>query len=171
MTYRIPPSLAWLVNKRARVNGELQRVGKVYSALLEELEQTRILLKAKADALTRDLAAIDHTLGLHEIRIDPNRIVPIQTQSNSDILKRGAITKAIFEYLYNLEAAHASTREIAIFVAHENSIDPDCSVFVELRRRVRHRLKTLSIKGSVKRWHRRVGNDEGKWSLSIRDQE
>ncbi len=130
----------------------------------------RVSFQANIGTLERDLAAIDHTLGLHEIRIDPERIAPIKTQTRLDILKRGAITNSIFKYLSAIDADNATTREIAVFVAKENGIDPDCSVFAELRRRVRQRLKMLCIEKRLRRWHRLVGREEGRWSLVSRDE-
>lgn len=73
MSSRIPPSLNWLINKRARLAGDItkaeKRANELYRLKLKEIE-----------VLRRDLSIIDATIRLHEIQIDPKCIRPIKGQ-------------------------------------------------------------------------------------------
>jgi hypothetical protein len=88
MSYRIPPSLAWLGQKRACISGKISR-------LHHELAVCQAAVQKKVADLERaqaDLAAVDRTIGMHEIQVDPDLIPEIRTSSNPIALQHGEFT-------------------------------------------------------------------------------
>lgn len=77
MTPKIPSPLKWLIDKRVRLAGEIRKTRSALATakqLIEELSK-----------LEDDLAAIDRSLGLHEIQIQVDYIQPIRSHYVSDV--------------------------------------------------------------------------------------
>lgn len=72
---RIPTSLKWLVDKRARL---VKRIGKVQQEA-DQARGTASSLDRACEALCHDLEALDWVLSLHEIRVHPETIRPLRT--------------------------------------------------------------------------------------------
>lgn len=166
MTFRIPPSLSWLAKKRARLKGDLDCAEKAGKSLLEKQDAARKLNAAQKAALERDLQAIDRTIAMHEIPIDPSRIAGVRAHRTERIAGHGAMTRAIFRYLGDLGGASACTRDIAVYVAISIKMDPDDERFPLLRYRVRHRLKTLVAERRVTRVQSAANRGEGRWAIA-----
>lgn len=160
MTVRIPSSLKWLVKKRARLDNELR---KASAALVIQTKTAEACLQA----LKNDLEVIDKALRLHEIKLDPTLIPPINTQSSARKFKHGAVTRAIFTCLKNNKNDALPTTEIAVFVAGyaRNRSDDD---FFEIRYSVANQLKKMVYKGKVERVLRSKTSVETYWRLSNR---
>jgi len=159
MEDRIPPSLKWLVTKRSVIHGEILKAEKRLQDYLTEHQS--IINKLKTD-----LQAIDHTLGLHEILIDPEIIPPVRKHSNATKLKYGAVTRYIFECLRDSSGQSSTTTEIANFVVDKTNLDiMNKHEFTEFRHTVRKRLKTLRSEGKVKCAKISNHNEEKRWSL------
>ncbi|WP_212786543.1 hypothetical protein [Ferrigenium kumadai] len=181
---RTPPSLNWLINKRARLLGEINKLQKSLPERLEkaqlEVAQAEIrLAQAKEQlayektveariiqALHADLQAIDTTIGMHEILINPASIPPIRSHSTKRILPYGEITRCVFDCLKYAGGGPLSTLEIAAFIASNNDLELSGESFRTLGDCVRHRLKNLRAKGKVERVNETKGpNKEGLWAL------
>ncbi|MBI3775439.1 MAG: hypothetical protein HY273_07785 [Gammaproteobacteria bacterium] len=164
MTYRIPPSLKWLVKKRAYLGGELQRAQAAYPDLLLAQEKARDQHAATIQALEHDVQAVDRILTLHEIAVNAERIQPVQPHINARTTTYGGMTRCILKYLAGLNGKSAPTREVAICVALSSGVEVDSSRFVELRLNVRHQLKHLANQNRIRRIHNARESGEGQWA-------
>lgn len=179
---RTPPSLKWLLDRRARLAGEIEKLRKSYPENLAEAEkiceQGRKLLdqgtkkvasiewmfNRKLEMLTADLTAIDHTLRLHEIQISPD-LIPSIWPHGEHFLPYGDLTRAIYDCLKSAEGVAQSTSNVAIYVASRIGREIPDGVFVELRYSVRHRLKKLCSQGKVIRTNTPQKGLEARWRL------
>lgn len=159
MSPRIPPSLKWLIDKRARLDGEIKKTR-------ESLQKAQLLID-ELKQLECDLAAIDRTLGLHEIHVQTDDIPPIKSHYARINLPRGELTRSILLCL-RLRGEPVSTTEIATFimVRHKNLEIKNEMSRSELGESVRYRLKDLCRQGVVQRNHPLKGASEGMWSLA-----
>lgn len=180
---RTPPSLNWLIGKRARLLGEIEKLKKsrpdrIASAEKEladaqiRLEQAKARLAYEQDvgnkiieALRKDLNAIDCVLGLHEIKINPEIIQPIRSQNAKRLLPYGKLTRSIFDSLKQAGGGPLSTDEIVKFIIYSNGLYITAERVPEFREGVRQRLKTLCKKGTVERLHPVKCRVEGSWTL------
>lgn len=158
MSVRIPPSLSWLIDKRARLDGEIRRTRA-------SLAKARHLIE-ELSTLEEDLAAIDRTLELHEIKVDVRDIAPINTQYVRVKLPHGSLTQSILLFLRLREGVPARMSEIVSFIeARYADIDALAESRGKLSRSVHYRLKSLARQGVLKRHHFAHENSEGIWSL------
>lgn len=72
MANRIPPSLKWLIDKRARTSGETSKTRR-------SLKTIQVLMKDLED-LEFKLQSIDATLELHDIEVDVDLIGNLETK-------------------------------------------------------------------------------------------
>lgn len=91
MTYRIPPSLNWLIKKRGRLAGDIIKTKR-------SLKKVHHLV-TKLNKLEEELKTIDSTLKLHEIQINVENIKPIRTKINSLGFPHGYINQYVLKYL------------------------------------------------------------------------
>lgn len=155
---RLPSSLKWLIDRRARVAGEIAHIEASLAKcqrLADELRPLKELLQS-----------VDQTLSLHDIAIDATQIPPIRSNRVRINLPHGALTRAILTCLKVNDGMHVTTDEIAAFVVVRNiDLNSDPSSMAELRLAVRYRLKNLCRRGIVERQHQVRGNDTGLWIL------
>lgn len=160
MANRIPPSLNWLIDKRARIAGEIEKTRrslKRAQELIDELEDLEIKLKA-----------IDTTLDLHNIKIDVNLIKPIKSKELRLNIPHGELTKSILLCikLYG-ESGPVSKATIVDFVIARNfDINASKITLAQIGLSVQMRLKGLYRQGYVLRHHSKSTNDFGMWSLA-----
>ncbi|KAF0206369.1 MAG: hypothetical protein FD173_219 [Gallionellaceae bacterium] len=159
MTTRIPPSLKWLINKRARLQGDIAKAEKELTELIK-LKQRDI------QSLRNNLASVDNTIRLHEIRIDPTLIRPIRGPTNSRFFAHGGLTNLVLSCVSKAHPHPISTTDIAISIAESVSIDLQGEDFSALRTSVRHRMKQICSSGWVDRTHATKTFQEGSWQLS-----
>lgn len=108
MAPKIPSSLKWLIDKRARLDAEITKTRASLSyakKLIEELSK-----------LEDDLAAIDRSLGLHEIKVQLEHIQPVRSHYVRVDLPRGELTRSILLCLRLREGAPARMGEIVSFI-------------------------------------------------------
>lgn len=155
---RLPPSLKWLIDRRARVAGEIEKIESSL-AKCQRLADEIALLKQM-------LASIDQTLSLHDISIDVTLIRSIKSQYVRLNLPHGALTRAILHCLKENSDAPCTTDAVTAFVAarHESLRGEETSV-ADLRQSVRYRLKDLCRQQLVERHHDPVWPEIGLWSL------
>ena len=159
MTTRIPPSLKWLINKRARLLGDIAKAEK-------ELIALPALKEKQLTVLRQDLTVIDNTIRLHDIPIDPDLIQPINGHDKGRFLKHGNLTRSILACLKHFHPKPVTTTEIAIIIGEKLGIDCLNAEFPTLRTSVRYRLKNMCKNGSVARVHVAATRQKGTWNLS-----
>ena len=156
---RLPSSLKWLVDQRARVDGEIKKIEaslKKCKKMAESLEHLKELL-----------ASVDQTISLHEIQISPENIPVIYSQERRIDLPYGAITKGILLCLRSNKGKQLRTTDITDFIIREYDSQFELtSDYLQFKLSVRKRLKTLCQRGLIKRHHPKETGFEGIWSLS-----
>ena len=163
MSIRIPPSLKWLIDKRARISGEIHKTKK-------SLDKAHELINEMRD-LEQTLSAIDTTLALHELQIDKTLIRPINSHYIRLKIVYGGINHAVLTCLklYS-DGPPVSKSAINNFVIAKY-YDPDESIipFNQISRSVHESLKRFNADGRVIRFHYPKSNQEGLWKLTITD--
>lgn len=180
---RTPPSLKWLIDKRARLLGEINKLEKSQDKNVEDAKKRVVdaensLEHAKQELtyaetsvpkiieiLRRDLQAVDNTLGLHDIQINPDIIPPINTPDAERYSDHGAMTRAIFERLKLAGGQSVSTFELTDHVAVAIGFKLSDNNYQEFRKKISWRLKNLCAKGKVQRLHQVKGAIIGRWIL------
>jgi len=181
---RTPPSLKWLIDKRARLLGEINKLENSYGKKLEDAKKQIIVAEnslehAKRElayvesavpmiieSLRKDLQGVDNTLGLHEIQINPDIIPPIRPQDAALSSNHGAMTRAIFERLRLAGGQSVSTFEFTDYVAIAIGLELTDNNYQEFRKRISWRLKKLCSEGKIQRLHQVKGAIVGEWILS-----
>ena len=180
---RTPPSLSWLINKRARLQGEIIKLEESHSKNVDEakkrvVEAEMSLELAKQDlvcietvgprmieALRIDLQSVDNTLGLHEIQINPDIIPPICTPDADGLFAHGELTSTIFECFKLAGGRSVSTLEITDFVAIKIGVELTSDNYQIFRKKISWRLKNLCADGKIRRLHQVKGAVVGRWAL------
>lgn len=180
---RTPPSLKWLIDKRARLLGEINKLEKSQDKNVEDAKKRVVdaensLEHAKQELtyaetsvpkiieiLRRDLQAVDTTLGLHDIQIAPDIIPPIHTPDAERYSDHGAMTRAIFERLKLAGGQSVSTFEFTDYVAVAIGFKLSDNNYQAFRKKISWRLKNLCAKGKVRRLHQVKGAIVGRWIL------
>lgn len=180
---KTPSSLKWLITKRARLIGEIKKVVAARDTDLADLAQEIAKLANEMSDVNRrqgeseaaanqilailqaDLNAIDATIRLHEIGINPDLISPIRTQVAGRLLPHGDVTRLILERLRLADGNAVTTTEVALYVAEKGNLYLQSGKFQVFRYSVRHRLKFLCRNGAVRRAHQAKTSLEGRWLL------
>ena len=180
-----PSSLKWLINKRARLLGQIEKtknltpvinttqqlMDEAHSKYIEfkELHGYYLGLKEKLPLLKKQLKAIDIAFDMHDIKINKDYVQPIKPsfniKSHTYKTRHGEITRSIFEYL-RIKGRSASTGEIALFIIEKNSFDAPMAivlpVFID---KVGSRLNALTAQGKIMRLHDPKIGKQGEWQL------
>lgn len=180
---RTPPSLKWLIDKRARLLGELTKLNKRQAQRLADLDRTVALAKSEYETaialqargkkqLAREkqtiaahLRAIDIAMSMHEIQIDPNKIPEILSQEAVRYQRYGEMTRGIYSTLKSANGAPLSALEIAMALEASFGLQLSKSEFQDFRHRIRQRLKYLCWSGKLRRIHQAKTQLEGRWTL------
>lgn len=159
MSTRIPSSLKWLIDKRARLDAEIK---KTKSSLVE----ARNLIK-ELSSLKKSLSAIDQALSLHEIEVDINLIQPINTRYRRINLPYGELTRTILTCLslYKSKRPVKMTEIVAFVIRRYPDVFIDNMQRLRLNRSVHYRLKDMAANGVIVRHHNPKSGREGIWSL------
>ena len=161
MTNRIPPSLKWLVDKRSRINGEIIRMENENTVYVD-------WYSSKMSKLTKDLAAIDRALSLHEIKITPNIIPPTQKRLINDSLKHGELSSLIIQSINDSKDGSLNAKEIATYIGNFKKADfEDIYSFSILVESVKNRIKNLCNQNKLKRLPKKRKGSRVQYSLNI----
>lgn len=160
MTNRIPPSLNWLIDKRARISGEIEKTRrslKTAQSLIEELEDLETKLKA-----------IDTTLELHDIKINVDLIKPIESKHYRLNIPHGELTKSILTCikLYGTVTPVSKSEIVNFVIARHFDFNANEITSARIKRSISNRVKSLYRDGFVVRHHRPYSNEEGLWTLN-----
>ncbi len=156
---RLPSSLKWLIDRRARVAGEILKMEASLTkcqALAADIRQLQDLL-----------ASVDETLSLHDVSVDVSLIKPVKRQGVRINMPHGELTRSILLFLKINPGLASSTDEITKFVAARFvALEGEISSVRELRESVRYRLKGLHRNGVINRHNRNPGAAGTLWSIS-----
>lgn len=156
---RISSSLKWLIETRARLDGEIKKVeastARVQN-LLKELERVKA-----------DLQAVDRTLGLHDTKVELDAIQPVLSQSLRINAPYGSLTKNVLLCLRLNPDRPMRTSVISAFVA-TRLVDLDAPPMDarQLHLSVRHRIKNLREQGVLENHAPKDSHTEGLWMLA-----
>lgn len=160
MTNRIPPSLNWLIDKRARLSGHILRTKKALSKVQDLVDKLKIL--------ESDLAAIDQSLKLHNIQVDVENIKTIRPQMKRLKFPHGYINNTVLTYLRSHDDDKPVPKpEIVDFVFNKQfEFDPRIATYSQVSKSVGQALARLCVLGHIKRHHNSDSFDEGLWTLA-----
>jgi len=164
---RTPSSLKWLIDKRARLVGRISKLEKVNAQTIErlcsritkleqalidarqELAHEKSVIPALLESLKADLRALDRSMSMHDIEIDPAIIPSINTQEAPRFIHHGDITRHIYKYLTQQKSRSASSLEVAVYIATHFSLQLTDQEFLTFKIKIRHRLKDLMHQGRL----------------------
>lgn len=168
-TYRIPPSLNWLIRNRRAIAGRIKIAVEDKNLLEQRLDKAQKLIRQydflsqQIAVLENDLAAIDRTISLHEIPIDLSQIGDLRPHRNTFFFKRGVLAQSIFKILSTYPKEWISTTDVAILVESMTNSNLDANEFTKLRQIVRNRLIGLAYAGKIDRINTGQVNKGGFW--------
>jgi seryl-tRNA synthetase len=159
MAGRLPPSLNWLIDKRARLDGEIKKMQAAADYAKELIKEL--------SSIKEDLAAIDRAMKLHIIQVEVENIPSIRSQETRIKLPHGELTRLLITRLRQANGAVLTTSELTTFVAECFSVARfEEKDHKQLYQCVRYRLKNLVSDGVVQRHRRPKKNSEAQWSLA-----
>ncbi|ULU24381.1 hypothetical protein [Dyella terrae] len=148
MNWRTPPSLKWLIVKRSRLSGQLERLAPDLESAKDEFEQ----LSARVERLKKQLEALDQTFLLHDIQIDPTGIEPVVPHRRQRLLPQGQLGRHIRRLL--AERKHSewvATEEITRAIMEHLGLSEVGGIYQATRKAVRNRLHSLMSAGELER--------------------
>ena len=178
---KIPSALKWMMNRRARLLGEIKKVEKRFeareSALQKELNRVESraqtlrsrLLRVQSlrpqhlAVLQQNLTAIDNAMGQHEVMIDTDLIRPLKGQENAWLLPHGAMSRFILRALREADGEILCTNEVALFVAEEGKLNIDPEDFRSFKIAIRRRMRALHVAGLLKRVEAGRKRSDSRW--------
>jgi hypothetical protein len=160
MANRIPPSLKWLIDKRARISGEIEKTRR-------SLERAQSLIDELEDLETK-LKAIDTTLEMHDIPVDTSLIQPIKSKYYRLKIPHGELTKSILTCikLYGENAPVSKATIMNFVITRHFDFDADTVALTQVALSVKRRLGNLYHEGYIVRHHSPITSDDGLWTLS-----
>lgn len=167
---RITPSLKWMIDKRGRIDGDIQRIErhlKRHQRIFERFQKLNDELLALKDVL----ASIDKTLSLHEIQVVPENIPTILSHKHKCDMPYGEMAKSIYMKLSLSKGQPVSSKEIVAFVLERKAMlgfpsEETKEDMKKVRMQVKRCLQRLHKKGGLVRYHPLMTRDPGWWSLS-----
>lgn len=161
MSSKTPSSLKWLAGKRSRLAGKLT----AYQLELVEVEERQLWLRNEIEKTAGLIAAVDSTIGLHEIQIEPSDIRPTRPRRKA-LFAHGMVSRSVLSFLHAHPEHWFSTSELMDVLCGAAKIfrtdyDPDF-----LRRLLRRRLRAMAARKILERHGERISNTEQRWRLS-----
>lgn len=95
---RTPESLTWLIRKRQSISSSIVRLEKLLANAPSELAKHR-----------EDLAAIDKTMKMHRIQVDPATIQPVRRKTKSPFAY-GELARNILSFMRKAGAPQTTTQ-------------------------------------------------------------
>lgn len=178
-----PPSLKWLLDRRARIAGEIAKAHKRFALqrteLADELSRQRSAvaqiercLSERLDNYERivssyekTLAAIDLVIQQHEVPVDISAIRSVQEHENPAVGSYGQVTRLIMQCLREAAGAPRTTTEVVCYLAARMHNNPALDDFPRFRYQVRCRMSHLAWEGRLERLHAPKTSLEGRWRL------
>ena len=143
----------------------LHRFARRLQLQLEALKKDILTIEDKIAKHRQTLHALDEVLGLHEIKVEPDHIVPVRPHYNAPLLRHGQLTRSVLTHLRRESPRPCSTVELANVVA--SKLPLGTADVVKVRRIVRRRLRHLFTRGIVDRhWDSSQRDSLGRSSLA-----
>ena len=143
MRLSTPSSLKWLIDKRVRFAGQIQRKRDQ----LARHQQQATACKREINSLLKQLASIEGAMKLHEIQINPEDLRPIRPHYNGRVTSHGAMTRTIRRTLFLSPNHIASTDALLATVLKAMTSQPAADELERIRQRLRVRLCIMVRKG------------------------
>lgn len=153
---RTPSSMAWLIKKRASLQGRI-----------EHKLETREKLKSEIRELRKQLKAIDEVIRQHEVTVDPEAVRGRRPRRDS-LVPHGQLGRFLLEKLREAAGNPRSTTDLAIAFMKSTNLEVTMFALRDARNRVRARLKGLVQDGIVVPLHGRDDRGvytEGYWTM------
>ena len=181
---KIPSALKWMLTRRARLMGERQRLESRLPSLVARLEseiaamERRLTSCRQRLAIARqygperlktldvDLAAIDVSIRLYGVEIDPSKLSPIRGQYKGWAMDYGQMTRLILRALSEAGGAELTTTEVALILSSQADMAMPDNEFQDFRIRVRRRMRRLAAIGAIRRVHVANTSLEGRWAAA-----
>lgn len=146
MTWRTPPSLKWLIIKRSRISGLIEKLTEEQDSLVARLDHLSSLIPR----LHSQLSALDETFELHDIQVEPTEIAPTTPHQETGVLPFGQMSRILLGTMRK-HGTWVPTTVLTYEVLSRipNGAPPHYEKYV--RRAVRRRLGNLLRKGRVER--------------------
>lgn len=158
MQIKIPSSLKWLVNKRARTANELE----LHRRHLDVINAEILDLEPLIQSMQADLDAIDRTISMHEIQLNPEKIPNIRSKPRHTSFANKDITKLMFSYLRFQGELWSPTSQIAAYVWRAAGFPGEYSP--EFRLAIRYRLRDQVRANKIERtMTRSTRKDQVQW--------
>lgn len=160
MSYKIPPSLNWLIDKHARISGEIIRIKKRLTKVS--------LLVDRLKELEKNLDTINASLKLHYIQIDEQNIKPIRPTRRKTNFPWGEQQNIIFKIIkLNEFNGPVSTQIIMneLAIKHLEFGDTELSG-EDLSHITNQGLNRLVRLGLIIRLHDKVTKSPGLWRVN-----
>lgn len=161
MSSKTPSSLKWLVGKRSRLAGKLT----AYQQELVEVEERQLWLQSEIERSAGLIAALDSTIGLHEIQIEPSNIRSTRPTRKA-LFGLGTITRSVLAFLRSHPDQWFSTGELVSALCAAERVSQTDYDAEFLRRLLRRRLRAMAANKVLERPEERTGNSEQRWRLS-----
>jgi hypothetical protein len=160
MQIKIPSSLKWLANKRARTAYKLE----LFRRRLDVLKSETVDIESSVQSIQADLDAIDRTISMHEIQLNPEKIPFIQSKPRLLNFANKNLTKLMVSYLKSQGNQWSPTNQIVAHVwqaaGFPGEFDP------EFRLAIRHRLKDHVRANKIERTKQRsTRKEQVQWRI------
>lgn len=155
---RIPPSLKWLIRRRALAVGELAAiaarhahvVGKIRARANAMIARTHMPYDIAKEKCLQRIAEIDSVMAQHELQIDPTIIKGVRMLKAPRIFEYGFVTAEIRKYMRAAGDRPVSTGEITRHLASFVPYELDAREFKRLKDCTRFNIRSLARKGRLR---------------------
>lgn len=179
---KIPSALKWLLDRRARLLGEIKKVNKRFDVREALLQNEQITLEKRLELVKNRLArvqnlrvhvpaqlqsklkAIDEAIFQHNAMVDVDLVTPRTSQDNGWYLPHGAMSRYILRALREAKGQVLTTDEIAIFVAMEGGLKLIPDQYSPFKIAVRRRMRGMIRAGLIQRVSIGKNAIESRWA-------
>jgi hypothetical protein len=163
---KLPSSLNWLIKRRGRIDGSIQKIERYLETHRRSFEKFRELT-SELSFLRETLISIDTTLRLHKLQIDPQNIPVIHGKNYLTDLPRGELSQLILERIEIGSGHPVSSKEIVDFILQNRKASgAPPMVRTSLSQKVTRRLNGLYQNKKIIPHHPRQTHLHGRWTLA-----
>lgn len=162
---RLPTSLHWLIEKRGRIDGSIQKMERYLEKHRRQFEKYQEL-DNELSILKETLASVDMALKLHDLKIDPQNIPTIYGKNCVLGLAHGDLTRLVCERLRGQQLPISSSEIVDYILDNQRRAGRPPMTRVLLARKVHACLKRLCANKKVVRHHEPKTTRCGLWTLS-----
>jgi hypothetical protein len=178
-----PSSLYWLIDRHARLKGDLEvlhaaevqhqeefakRLATLHHAIeeLQSFEARRLkAYQRRLSELETQFQATALMIRTHEVAINPEIIRPVRSHLRERTTPPGAMTRAIYKVLGNSNGCPCTAAQVAQYLIASLSGTISESETSRVRYAVRQRMKNLTLEGKLVRCSDDPLSNLGRWTL------